>query len=327
LGANSIKQGAVKNCLSPFLVRLAVGCVLITPLAYAQTDGGAAIVSPPSTDPRSTEAIQPNNIQPGTPAAPDATADAAIVADPATLLPDPPPVPHKNATLVGGTLERLDRVRDKVTVRVFGGGRVDALFDPRTHVYRGQKEVTIADLRQGERIYLDTILDGTTVFAKTIRLNAAAAAGESQGILLNYKADELTIRDGLSPNAVRIRLTPSTKFVRDGRTVPASTLTTGSLISVNFDSTGNGHDVAREISILALPGTHYTFVGQVAHIDLRTGLLVLNSSIDHKTYEIYLDSRGTPDDNLQTGATVTVVANFENSKYVARSVTVNSEKK
>lgn len=272
--------------------------------------------------------IQPVNIQPGNPSPDEKLEDSAIIADPASLLPDLPAVPRKNATLVGGTLDRLDRVRDEITVRVFGGGHEKILFDPRTRVYRGQKEVSIADLRQGERIYLDTILDGSTVFARSIRLNpAGASSGESQGILLNYKSDELTIRDGLSPQAIRMRITPSTKFVRNGHPIGASTLVTGSLIAVAFDSQGKNQNVAREISILALPGTRYTFVGQVVHLDLRTGLIVLNSSIDHKTYEIYLDSSSTPDDNLQPGVTVTVIANFDNARYVARSLTVSPEGK
>jgi hypothetical protein len=309
--------------MSRSLLRVVVGCALFTSLAYSQSspDPGAAVVSP------ATGTIQPANIQPGTPAPEERGEESAIVADPANLLPDLPPVPRKNATLVGGTLERLDRVRDQATVQVFGGGRVNVLFDPRTKVYRGKKEVTIADLKQGERIYVDTILDGTKVFAKNIRLSPETAAGQSQGVVLGYTTGELTIRDGLSPSAVKIGLTPSTKFVWDGKTVPPSKLVTGSLISVDFDSQKNGRDVAREISILALPGTQYTFVGQVAHIDLRTGLLVLNSSIDHKTYEIYLNPQGTPDDNLQAGANVTVTANFENSRYVARRVSVHPDNK
>jgi hypothetical protein len=68
-------------------------------------------------------------------------------------------------------------------------------------------------------------------------------------------------------------------------------------------------------------------VGQVVHLDLRAGLLVLNSSIDHKTYEIHLNPQVTPDDNLQAGANVTISANFENSQYVAHSVTVTPERK
>ncbi|HZQ96252.1 MAG TPA: hypothetical protein VFA67_14655, partial [Candidatus Sulfotelmatobacter sp.] len=109
--------------------------------------------------------------------------------------------------------------------------------------------------------------------------------------------------------------------------VAAGALKPGSLIAVEFDSQGNGRNLAREISILALPGTRYTFVGQVVHLDLRAGLLVLNSSIDHKTYEIYLNPQTTPDDNLHAGTNVTITANFENSRYVANHVTVTSDSK
>jgi hypothetical protein len=104
-------------------------------------------------------------------------------------------------------------------------------------------------------------------------------------------------------------------------------LTAGSLVAIKFSSEGNGHDVAREISILALPGASYTFAGQVAHIDLRTGLLVINSSSDHKTYEVYLDPSVSPDENLHAGATVTAVTNFQGSRYVARSLTIDSQGK
>jgi len=49
----------------------------------------------------------------------------------------------------------------------------------------------------------------------------------------------------------------------------------------------------------------------VASLDLHIGLLVLTSSTDHKTYEIYLDpSVITVDDRLKVGADVTTVANF-----------------
>lgn len=304
-------------------LKIVVGFALFTAFAWAQTssDAGAAMVSPPTGN------IQPGNIQPAQPSSEEKADENAIVADPASLIPELPPVPPNKATLIGGTLEKLDRVRDEMTVRVFGGGRVRALFDPRTRVYRGPKQVTIADLKQGERVYLDTILDGETVFARNIRLSPVTVAGQSQGLVLKYNNDELTIRDGISPSPVKIHLTPTTKFVFEGRPVAASRLREGSLISVDFDSQGNGHSAAREISILALPGTRYTFVGQVLHIDLRSGLLVLNSSIDHKTYEIHLNPQSSPDDNLQAGANVTITANFEDSHYVARSVTVNPEGK
>jgi hypothetical protein len=311
------------------VAKFAVGSLLLGTLAYAQapsdrsSSGSAATSSVVSTT--------SNSIEPVRPVSPEAAehSDPEIVADPASLLPDLPPVPQAKATLIGGTVERLDRVRDRVTVRVFGGGRVNILFDPRTQVYRGSAEATIADLREGERVYLDTILDGDTVFARSIRLKTQQAVGDSQGVVLNYRSDrgELTVQDGIAPTPVRVRLNSSTQFLQGGQQVPASTLSEGCLIAVKFASEGNGHEVAREISILALPGTRYTFAGQVVHIDLRTGLLVINSSTDRKTYEVYLDPSLTPDETLHAGAVVTVVTNFSGSRYVARSLTIDSPSK
>jgi hypothetical protein len=109
--------------------------------------------------------------------------------------------------------------------------------------------------------------------------------------------------------------------------VPANALQEGSLVAMKFNSEGNGHEVASEISILARPGTRYTFAGQVLHIDLRTGLLVLNSSTDHKTYEIYLNPSTAPDENLHVGSLVTVETDFQGSRYTARTLRIDSQGK
>ena len=308
------------------VTKFAVGSLLLGGLACAQAPSEPAASAATSAIVSSASPADPS-IKPLPAAAPEPSPDTDIVADPASLLPDLPGVPQAKATLIGGTVERLDRVRDQVTVRVFGGGRMNILFDPRTHVYRGQMPGTLADLNVGERIYLDTILDGNTVFARSIRLKSVQAVGESQGVVLKFRSDrgELTVRDAISPTPVRVRLSSSTRFMQGGRTVPASALLEGSLVAMKFNAQGNGHEVASEISILALPGTRYTFAGQVLHIDLRTGLLVLNSSTDHKTYEISLDPSAAPDDNLQVGSVVTVITSFEGSRYVARNVTINSQ--
>lgn len=305
--------------------KFALGSLLLSTFTFAQAPAETA-ASPATSQ---IVSVTDGSIKPVPVAAPDTTPDESIVADPASLLPDMPRMPAAKATLIGGTLERLDRVRDQLTVRVFGGGRMKVLFDPRSRVYRGSSEVSIADLKVGERVYLDTILDGDTVFARSIRLKANQAVGESQGIVLKYRSDrnELSIRDSISPTPLRVQLAPSTKFLQGDKAVAASALLEGSLVAVKFGSEGNGHDVAREISILALPGTQYTFAGQVAHIDLRSGLVVITSSTDRKTYEVYLDPSLPPDDNLHAGSVVTVVANFESSRYVARSVVIDSQNK
>jgi hypothetical protein len=311
------------------IAKIAVGSLLLGRLAYAQAPSEPSSSASAATS--SVVSPADSSIEPVRPVVPEASKDTDpdIVADPASLLPDLPPVPRAKATLIGGTVERLDRVRDQVTVRVFGGGRINILFDPRTRVYRGGAEATLADLREGERIYLDTMLDGNTVFARSIRLKSERAIGESQGIVLKYRTDrgEITVRDAISPTPLRVRFDSSTQFLQGDSKVPASKLSEGCLVAVKFSSEGNGHEVARGISILALPGTRYTFAGQVIHVDLRTGLLVINSATDRKTYEVYLDPSVAPDENLHAGAVVTVVTNFEGSRYVARSLTIDSQGK
>lgn len=305
------------------LAHFSLGAVLLAAAAHAQTPTEPA---PSTVVSNSNGSIEPA-VKPNRSAIVESPA-TAIAVDPASLLPDLPPVPKNKATMIGGTIHRLDRVRDQVTLNIFGGGHTTVLFDPRTKVYRGTKEVSIADLHEGERAYLDTILDGSTVFARAIRLAATKASGESQGVVLKYRADrgELTVRDGISPTPIRVFVNGSTKIVEGGRSLQASTLQEGSLVSVTFSPEGTDHDVASEIAILAAPGSRFTFSGQVLHLDLRSGLIVLKSSIDQKTYEIYLDPSSLADDNLHTGADVTVVANYQNSRYVARNISFNTSK-
>ena len=303
-------------------VAVSIMCMVCAGVSHSQanTESPTAIVSPNNAH------HGDGNIEPRKPPVTEDLDDASISVDAASLLPDVPPVPRENATLVGGTIERLDHVRDRVTLRLFGGGgRQTVWFDPRTQVFRGGKTASIADLREGERVYLDTILDGSTVFARTMRLDATSATGESQGIVMKYRADrgELTYRDSLSPDPVRVRITPATRVKQGDRVANVAALVAGSLIAIGFTSDGAGRNTANQITILALPGTRYTFAGDVVHIDLRSGLLVLNSSTDHKTYEVYLSPSANPDDNLQPGANVTVVTNYDGSHYVVREITIN----
>ena len=253
--------------------------------------------------------------------------DTEASIDPASLLPDLPALPHANATLIGGTILKLDRVRDEITVQIFGGGKMKIFFDPRTHIYSGSTQGVTTDLHQGDRVYIDTILDGSTVFAKNIRLKNAASAGESRGIVTAYRSDrgELTLRDVLSPRPLTVHITPQTKIVNGGHAGSAGQLVSGTLVALKFGAQQNGHDVAREISILAVPGEGFTFAGRVTGLDLRLGLLVITSSTDNKTYEIYFDpSLIQPDENLRQSANVTVQTRYDGTRYVANRVTVNS---
>ena len=305
----------------------------VTAIVFSASGLGSVSHAQAAPQPATSAMVSPGSegtgaaIEPRKPSITDESPEESITVDPSSLLPDLPPVPRANATLVGGIVSKLDRVRDRVVVSVFGGGQMTVLFDPRTNVYRAGKEASIADLQQGDRVYLDTILDGTTVFARSIRLGAPVASGESQGVIVKYRPErnELTLRDSLSPNSIRVRVDSKTQFTQDGRTVSGNTLMAGALVSITFAPEGVGHDIARQISILARPGQHFTFSGQVVHIDLRTGLLVLKSATDNKTYDIYLSPSAGPDENLHNGATVTADTDFDGSRYVARNLTINSQ--
>lgn len=144
--------------------------------------------------------------------------------------------------------------------------------------------------------------------------------------MISYRSskNELVLRDQLSPDPVTLRFTPNTQIVQDGHVAYASQLVPGTLVDVNFSAQKDSRD-AQRVSILAVPGTDFTFGGTVTSLDLHIGLLVLTASTDHKSYEIYLDpSRVTVDDRLHLGANVTTVANFDGTRYVARTLTVNS---
>jgi len=309
-GLNSVERW----CLSVFAGSLAAAS-LLGGAAQAQEAGSQAVVSSASTT------VTPSSITPVT-----VTEHADIEIDPASLLPDLPALPPVKATLIGGTIQKVDRIRDQLTVQVFGGGKMKVAFDPRTHIYMGSAQASAPDLRPGDRVYVDTILDGNTIFARNIRLAKVASGGRSQGVVMSYRADknELVLRDLLSPDPVKLRFTANTRIVQDGRAAFASQLVRGTLVEVSFAPQNDDRD-ALQVSILAVPGADFTFAGQVTLLDLRIGLLVLTSATDHKSYEIYVDpSVISIDERLHPGADITTVASFDGSRYVARTLTVNS---
>jgi hypothetical protein len=252
-----------------------------------------------------------------------------IALDPASLLPDLPAIPAAKATLVGGTIEKLDRVEDRITVQVFGGGKTSALFDGRTKVYRDGQLASLASLRTGDRVYVDTILYDGTVFARSIRLKTGANQGVTQGMILSYRPgnNELVVRDMTAPEPLKLHLTSATRIVNGDRPSSTNDLTEGTLVSVQFGPERDGRNIAQQISILAMQGAAFTFAGRVTFLDLHNGILVLTSSTNHKTYEIRIDPSVPIDANLHEGADVTAQTRFDHDRYVAQSLSVSSPEK
>lgn len=240
----------------------------------------------------------------------------------------PPALPKGKASLMGGTIRNLDQLRDQLTLQVFGGRRVRVLFDARTLVDRDGKPVLTRDLKPGERVYLETVLENTDIFARRIHVVSKNPEGQANGQIVDYAPEkgELTIRDALSSKPVKMRLSAKSVVLHEGRTVPVSELQEGALVSAEFlPSGGGGEPVVIRISIIAKPGASFTFSGRVVHLDLHTGLLVLLDPRDGKNYEISFDPALVGrQDELREGVDVTANATFDGSRYTARSIVINS---
>lgn len=245
--------------------------------------------------------------------------------DPRNLLPDLPAIPRGDITLIGGTIRGLDRVRDRITIQVFGGAKAVVLFDPRTHFYREGTAATAHDLAPGQKVYIDTMLDGTSVFARNIRIVDKRGTGQSGGQIVAHEAgsSELTVRDVLSAEPLELLLDNSSVVIRDRRQVSADELVRGALVSIDFRAGQQGKTIVRQITILAVPGSTFSFDGQVAHLDISRGLVVLVDPRDQRSYEIHCEPtllRAHPD--LHEGAQVSVGTIFDGSQYTAKSLSV-----
>ena len=249
-----------------------------------------------------------------------------------------PPMPRGKSTVIGGSIRGVDPVRDQLMLDVFGGRKLKVLFDERTQIYRDGTKTSLHDLRAGDHASVETVLDGTIVFARSIRMLSVLPEGECQGQVMSYDPGdhypgdhELTVRDALSRQPVKFRVPAGTAVVRQGQAASSvanlgsGDLVGGTLISVKFQSDNEGHGVASQVAILATPGTAFVFVGNVASLDLHSGLLVVIDPRDDKRYDVFFDAARFPASrDLHEGADVTVTADFDGARYVASAITVNS---
>jgi hypothetical protein len=81
--------------------------------------------------------------------------------------------------------------------------------------------------------------------------------------------------------------------------------------------------VAREIVILAAPGSSFVFSGAITFLDTHRNVLSVHNVTDNKTYDIYFEpARVDVARQLAVGAQVQVIAVFEATHYAARQITV-----
>jgi hypothetical protein len=249
---------------------------------------------------------------------------------PAVFLPDLPAMPRGKSTVIGGSIRSVDGVRDQLTLNIFGGRSMKVLYDARTQVYRDGQKVALRDLRTGEHVSVETMLDGTTVFARSIHMLSKMPEGESQGQVVSYDRSTggLEVRDSLSPEPIKLHISPSTQIVRQGQESTGGDLVAGTLITIQFQADNSGKNVASKIVVLATPGSAFVFTGKVVFLDLHTGVLALVDPRDDKRYEISFDPGHFPiSRDIHEGSTVTVTANFDGVRYAASALTLNPANK
>ncbi len=235
-------------------------------------------------------------------------------------------LPPGKPTLLGGKVAKVDHVRDRLLLEPYGGGRTTVLFDERTRVIRNGRPASVDDLRAGQRVYVDTVLDGTDIFAQTVRL-ADAPAGQINGQIVSFEASsgKLTLRDALSPEQVVVRVKPGTTIRRGDRADTLGDLVRGTLVSLSFTPGSTGTPEVTSISLLASPGAAFVFTGRIEHLDLHRGLLVVLDPRDNQTYEVSIgESMRRLTQNLRQGTDVTVQTTFDGVHYQARDITINS---
>lgn len=262
------------------------------------------------------------------PATPNRQQEARMDTD-VNMLPDLPPLPQGKSTVIGGRISNVDRVRDRLIIAVFGGGKIRVFFDERTQVYRDGLRASLHDLSNGEHVSVETVLDGTNLFAPTIHLLTRSGEGQCSGQVLDFDRGrgELVVRDNLSPEPIRLRVSAETAIAREGQAVSSfAELRPGALVNVSFRPGSEGRAVARRIAILADPGASFVFTGSVIFLDLHSGLLVMVDPRDSQHYEISFDPSHFPvSRDLHLGTDITVHAGFDGKRYSANEIVVNSQ--
>lgn len=235
---------------------------------------------------------------------------------------DLPPLPQGHTTLVGGTVHSIDQIRNRFTVQPFGGQAMKIFFDERTHIYRDGVPSTQLMIRKGERVYVDTMLDGTKVFARNIRVVTGTQAADARGQVTRNDAasGRITVQDELSAQPVTFRVTPATVVKGSSGASTLAQLQPGSLVTVKFSPERGNHDVAQEISVIAAPGSVFTFYGRITYLNMSTRTLAVANESDKKTYDIKFTPTAVDSQMLGEGKLVLVKARFNGTGYTADNV-------
>jgi hypothetical protein len=233
---------------------------------------------------------------------------------------DLPPLRHEKVTLTGGVVVRLDEVMNHMVFQPFGTNqKMHVHFDTRTHFYQDGKPITEREVKQGQRIYLDTQLNGDRVFAKTIWIRTTAESGVGRGQIMDFDSRHrvVTVRDELSNQPLKLQLAPNASIRKGNQAGAESDLVEGALVSIEFGAQRE----LRAITVLASPGSTFAFAGRVTFVDLSQKMIAIDNHSDGKKYDVAMDAIAPSVlRQIREGEEVSVSTVFDGTRYSARSV-------
>jgi hypothetical protein len=236
------------------------------------------------------------------------------------------PLSKENVSLIGGMVGSVDRIHNRMKVKITGGRSVSVSFDERTLFFRDGQPVTYEKIQKGDRVYLDTVLSQQRVFARNVRVQSHTLSVEARGQIVAYDAGkaQMTMLDELSSEPVTMHVSGATSFKSATGSARITDLIPGALVAVSFSPAQGASAQAKEITVLARPGSMFVFAGSVTHIDLRAGVFSMANASDNKNYDISFDPARTPNlENLTIGSEVNVKATFSGKKYLANEVQIS----
>ena len=95
----------------------------------------------------------------------------------------------------------------------------------------------------------------------------------------------------------------------------------GALVGIEFGAQRE----LRGITILASPGSTFTFAGKVTYVDLSQKMIAIDNRSDGKKYDVSMDAIAPSVlRQIREGGEVSVSTVFDGTRYSARSVDVTS---
>jgi len=248
-------------------------------------------------------------------------------------MPALPAPPAGKSTILGGQIRDVDPVRDQFSLHSYGERPLTILFDERTQLFHDGVKVPLRELGPEDRASVQTVLDGANVFAISIHVLSHSPEGECHGRVISFdpRTNLLVLASAISPEPIILEVPRATPVAREGERefVSAGTglsdLVPGALVTATFAPDSHEHDVARRVTVLAVPGASFVFSGNIAYLDLRAGSLTIVDPRDGKSYDLRMSPAAQQaNQDLHRGQGVTVTASFDGSSYTATAIVANN---